>query len=82
MENREPINWRFLAVAVGIFILLAGWAGTQDYKDAVQAEAAYCENVYRFYATGGSEGHPDYNQNYADICEVDLSVEYFDTAGD
>ncbi len=50
-------------------LILAGLAGQSDYEDALLEQAAYCDNVTLYHATAGTQGWPDYNRNYSELCE-------------
>ena len=63
------INTVWISVCAVGFVLLAGIAGNADYADAVLAERAYCANVTLYHASAGTQGWPDYNSNYSEICK-------------
>ena len=51
----------FIGMAIGLALAIAG---SMDYEDAKDEEALYCNNVK-------SGVWPDYNGNYADVCEAE-----------
>lgn len=60
-------NISILVLALG-FLAVAGLAGQADYEDAVLEQAAYCANVSLYNSSAGTQGWPDYNHNYSELC--------------
>lgn len=48
-------------MAFGVMLLLLGVIGNEDYNGALADHRHYCEMVSLWEASGGQNGHPDYN---------------------
>lgn len=58
-----------VVLGVAVFTLMLSMVGRADYVDALAQEREYCANVDLYHATAGEQGWPDYNSNYAELCE-------------
>lgn len=68
-NNISGRDWALLIVGCTVFLLLLSIVGHADYVDALAQEREYCANVDLYHATVGEQGWPDYNSNYAELCE-------------
>lgn len=59
----------FVIGATFVIIVLLGYVGNMDYKDAKDAEKDYCDNVSLWNRTHGTAGWPDFNNNYSEVCK-------------
>jgi hypothetical protein len=56
------------AVAVAVLALGFVVAMSGDYQEQQQIDANYCQMVKLYKDSAGSNGWPDYNGNYSEVC--------------